>query len=208
MTFEQFAAHINNNIENRFSIENQSDIKTEMISLASENIRDKQVLRFCRQYPLDAVSQYWKTLLIVGINSEDNLREVLQWTALCKELLLDPETADIYLFVMWVDENKPSIEECLRIEANEDFCRKFVLRPNETEELFIERTFITKVDAPTPVDLGQDPLIAAFSGLEEQFIWFDDAEKTKWREAFNSGTSSFELFNILINDKSENNEAP
>lgn len=207
MTFEQFTPFINEHIESRFSTENQNDIKSEMMSLASENIGDKQVLRFCRLLPSKPLEIHWKTLLIVGISSEKNLKDVLQWAALCKELLLDPETADLYLFVVWSGENKLSIEECLRIEASEDFCRKFVLRPNETNESFIERTFITKVDIPTPVDLGQDPLISAFSGLEEQFAWFDDNEKTKWREAFNSGTSSFELFNALINYKSENNEA-
>lgn len=207
MTFDQFAAHINGDIEKRFSIETQSNINAEMIGLASENITDKKVLRFCRHHPSDSMSQNWKTLLIVGISSMNNLREVLQWTALCKELLLDPETADIYLFVMWVDESNTSIEECFRIEANEDFCRKFVLRPKETIELFIERTFIKKIDVPNPLDLGQDPLVAAFSGLEEQFTWFDEIEKAKWREAFNSGASSFELFNTLINYKSESNEA-
>ncbi|MEO6734607.1 MAG: ABC-three component system middle component 1 [Ferruginibacter sp.] len=207
MTFDQFTAHINDNIESRFSNENQNDIKSEMMSLASEKIADRQVLRFCRLSTLEALDTHWKTLLIVGITSDSNLREALQWVALCKELLLDPGTADLYLFIIWTGENKPSIEECLRIEASEDFCRKFVLRPNETNESFIERTFITKVDIPTPVDLGQDPLISAFSGLEEQFAWFDDDEKAKWREAFNSGNSSFDLFNALINYKSENNEA-
>jgi hypothetical protein len=206
MTFEQFITHINSIVENRFSIENQSDIKTEMLELFSENTGDKQVLRFCRHSSQDVGSQYCKTLLAVGITSDD-LRNVLQWAALCKELLLDPETADVYLFIMWRGDNIPSVEECLRIEANEDFCRKFVLRPNETKESFIERTFLKKVDAPEPLDLGQDPLISAFSGLEEQFTWFGEAEKIKWKEAFKSGALGSDLFNTLINYNSENNEA-
>lgn len=207
MTFDQFTTYIIDNIESRFSLEGQNDIKTEMKSLISEDIRDKQVVRFCRQSTFDNLNTHWKTLLMVGITSDNNLRDALQWTAICKELLLDPETSDVYLFIIWSGERKTSMEECLRIEASEDFCRKFVLRPNETKESFIERTFITKIDVPDPVDLGQDPLIAAFSGLEEQFLWFDEIEKAKWRVAFNSGTSSFELFNILINQKSGNNEA-
>lgn len=206
MTFEQFTAHINNVIENRFSIENQNDIKTEMLALLPENIGHKQVLRVCRQDSSDTLSRYMKTLLIVGITS-DNLRAALQWAALCKEMLLDPETSDVYLFIMWLGDNNPSIEECLRIEANEDFCRKFVLRPSETVESLIERTFLKKVDAPQPLDLGQDPLISAFSGLEEDFGWFDQAEKNRWKEAFNSGASGSDLFDALITHKPENHEA-
>ena len=205
MTFDQFVFYINHQIEARFSIKSQGRIENEMIEVASENLQNRRLLRFFR--PLETSEPRFKTLLVVGISSHNYLKDVLQWAALCKELLLDPETADIYLAIMWTKETQPSIEECLRIEASEDFCRKFVLRPNETKESFVERTFITKVDAPTPLDLGQDPLISAFSVLEQEFAWFNDEEKVKWREAFSSGTSSFELFNTLINNQSESNEA-
>jgi hypothetical protein len=57
------------------------------------------------------------------------------------------------------------------------------------------------------LDLGQDPLISAFSVLEQEFTWFNDEEKIKWREVFSSGTSGFDLFNTLINNQSESNEA-
>lgn len=205
MTFDQFVLYINHQIEARFSIKSQGTIENEMIDMASENLQNKKLLRFFR--PQETSEPRLKTLLIAGIISDDHLKDALQWAALCKELLLDPETADIYLAIMWSDENQPSLEECLRIEASEDFCRKFVLRPDETNESFVERTFITKVDTPSPLDLGQDPLIVAFSVLEQEFTWFNNEEKIKWREAFSSGTSSFDLFNLLINNKSESNEA-
>lgn len=205
MTFDQFISYIHRQIEARFSIKSQGTIENEMIEVASENLQNKELIRFFR--PLETSEPSLKTLLVVGINSDSNLKDVLQWAALCKELLLDPETADIYLAIMWTKETQPSIEECLRIEASEDFCRKFVLRPNETKESFVERTFFTKVEAPTPLDLGQDPLISAFSVLEQEFAWFNDEEKVKWREAFSSGMSSFDLFNTLINNQSESNEA-
>jgi hypothetical protein len=205
MNFDQFVSYINIQIEIRFSIKRAEIAEAEMINLASEAIANKDLVRFFRQR--ETSKAHLKTLLIVGIASSNGLKDALQWAALCKELLLDPETADIYLFIMWSEENQPSIEECLRIEASEDFCRKFVLRPNETKESFVERTFISRIDAQTPVNLGQDPLISAFSGLEEQFPWFDDIEKNKWREAFNSGISSYDLFDALIEHKPKNNEA-
>jgi hypothetical protein len=206
MIFEPFTEHINSVVENRFSIENQSDIRAGMLTLLPENISDRQVLRFYRRHPSDRLSRYMKTLLMVG-TTVDKIRDVLQWVALCKEVLLDPETSDLYLFILWLGDNKPSIEECLRIEANEDFCRKFVLRPNETVESFIERTFLKKNDVPEPLDLGQDPLISAFSGLEEQFGWFGEGEKARWKEVFDSGASGSDLFEALITHKPENNEA-
>lgn len=204
MTFHQFVSYIHQQIDASFSIKEQVAIENEMIELASENLQNKEIIRFSRL--LETSEPCLKTLLVVGLNSENNLKDVFQWVALCKELLLDPETADIYLAIMWTKETQPSIEECLRIEASEDFCRKFVLRPDETKESFVERTFITKVDAPIPLDLGQDPLISAFSVLEQEFSWFNDEEKVKWREAFSSGMSSFDLFNTLINNQSESNE--
>lgn len=206
MTFKEFTAHINESVRNRFSSQTQSDIEAEMLDLLVEKIGNKQVLRFCRQNSSVALSRNMKTLLIVGI-TQDDLKDVLQWAALCKEILLDPETSDIYLFILWLDDSKTSVEECLRIEANEDFCRKFVLRPHETLESFTERTFLKQVEAPQPLDLGQDPLISAFSGLVEQFGWFNETEKARWKEAFDSGASGSDLFDALINHKSESNEA-
>jgi hypothetical protein len=200
MTFEQFTTYINERIKSRFTIIDQDSICEEMMDLSSANLINKQVIRFSRQH----VSSF-KTLLTVGINHE-RLMDALEWVALSKDLLLDPETADIYLFILWTDETTPSLDECLRIEASEDFCRKFVLRPDENEQSFVERTFISGLDTPNPVDLGQDPLIVAFKGLEEQFPWFNDIEKAKWREAFNSGISSFDLFYKLIDHKPENDE--
>lgn len=206
MTFEQFANHIKDNIQARFHIESPNVLQTEMLDLTPQGITNKQVLRFCRPLSSNVPNQFGKTLLVTGIDP-DQIRDVLQWAALCKEVLLDPETSDVYLFIMWSGKNNLSIEECLRIEANEDFCRKFVLRPSEAIESFIERTFLKKIDASKPLDLGQDPLISAFSGLEQQFSWLDEAEKARWRAAFNSGATGFELFNILTSNKSESNEA-
>lgn len=207
MTFASFAEYTSRVIENRFSIESKSDIKSDMLALFPDNISNKQVLRFYRQHIPDIEGPHMKTVLMVG-TTLSKVKDVLQWAALCKEILLDPETSDVYLFIMWLDGNIPSVEECLKIEANEDFCRRFVLRSNENIESFIERTFLKKIDTTVPLDLGQDPLISAFSGLEQEFSWLDDAEKARWRAAFNSGESSFELFNTLLtSDKSETNEA-
>ena len=127
MTFEQFANHIKENIQARFHMERPNVIQTEMLDLTPQGIANKEVFRFCRPISSNVSNQFWKTLLVTGIDP-DQIRDVLQWAALCKELLLDPETSDVYLFIIWSGENNPSIEECLRIEANEDFCRKFVLK--------------------------------------------------------------------------------
>lgn len=205
MTFQEFNHYLNELIQVRFKILNEDSLVSKMLSIASENLNDKSVIRFCREASSNEAIYHFKTLLVVGIES-GNLKDALEWAALSKDLLLDPETSDIYLFVYW-NGNKPSIEECLRIESSEDFCRKFVLHPNETKESFVERTFITKVDTPIPLDLGQDPLLSAFSVLEQEFVWFNAEEKVKWRDAFSSGSSSFELFNALINNQSESNEA-
>jgi hypothetical protein len=97
MTFEQFTAHISDNVQNRFSLKSYSDIEAEMLALLPEIVGDRQILRFYRQHSSDPLSHFMKTLLMVSITT-DNLRDILQWAALCKEMLLDPETSDIISF--------------------------------------------------------------------------------------------------------------
>ncbi|MBN9382206.1 MAG: hypothetical protein J0H74_15665 [Chitinophagaceae bacterium] len=206
MSFEKFTSYIDEKVKNRFKVVDDDPLIKEINDLAPDLLPEKQVLRFCRLQEHPEGISHLKTLLSVRIPRE-RLKDALAWAALSKDMLLNPETADLYLFITWKDENTPSLDECLRIESSEDFCRKFVLRPNEKEETFIERTFISELTIVTPVDLGQDPLISAFSGLEEQFSWFTEEEKRKWLQAFNSGISSYELFYALIDQNPRYDEA-
>jgi hypothetical protein len=203
MNFKEFTTFINQSLESRFSFEEPNKYSREIESLASENLLEKKVFRFYRKHSSNERNEYCKTLLMAGIKESNTLKDVLEWTALSKDLLLDPETSDIYLFIFWDGENKPSLEKCLQIEATEDFCRKFVLRPDEDEISFIDRTFIRKLDKSIPVDLGADPLLSTFSEIGNQFSWFDEKEQKKWQLAFSSGLAGNDLFISLMNDNIE-----
>jgi len=203
MNFEEFTTFISRSLESRFMLVEQDEYMNSIVSLASDNLKEIKAYRFYRDNPSIEQNKYLKTLLIAGINKLINLKEVLEWTALSKDILIDPETSDIYLFIFWHGETKPTLEECLRIEATEDFCRKFVLRPDENEVSFIERTFIYMQKNPIPLDLGVDPLLSTFSDLGNQYSWFDEAEQKKWRLAFNSNMNGNELFNLLMDYKTD-----
>ncbi|MBC7759507.1 MAG: hypothetical protein H7069_11670 [Phormidesmis sp. FL-bin-119] len=207
MNFEPFLSVLSEQIKNRFEVSENDSRSEEFMNIGADYLFDKKVLRLLRSNKKLDITVYCKTMLMVDIRREE-LRDSFEWGALVKEMLLDPETADLYLLIFWKAEVKPSLEECLKIESSEDICRKFVFRPHETIESFIERTFLKEVEAPQPLDLGQDPLISAFSGLEEQFGWFSEAEKARWKEAFGSGASGSDLFDELIIHKSKNNETP
>lgn len=205
MNFQPFISVLIEKIKNRFELSENDTMSKEFIEIGSDYVFDKKVLRLRRFSKIEDSPVHYKTLLMADIEHKE-LRESLEWGALVKEILLDPETADLYLFIFWKGETKPSLEECLRIESSEDICRKFVLRDNEGIESFLERTFLSELMIVPPLDLGQDPLFAAFSELEEQFPWFDAREKDRWVAAFNSGHSGYELFDALINQKKDENE--
>lgn len=71
----------------------------------------------------------------------------------------------------------------LRIESTEQFCRKYVLRPTETLENFLERTFLAKPNAVIKELLSTDPLIKSFLAVQSENNWFNSEEQKKWKEA-------------------------
>lgn len=191
---------IKDNIEGRYALKENDELLSRIKNLMAESSFSKQVLRFSRKNE-KSESNFCKTILVVHTDRKC-LKEVFEWTALTKEILLDPESADLYLFILWVGDDIPSEEECFRIESSEEFCRKYVLGPGEEIASLLARSFIHQFDIPDKIDLGQDPLLRVFAGMNEQFPWFDETEKEKWLAAFNSGDSSYDLFYALIKSQS------
>ncbi len=60
-----------------------------------------------------------------------------------KESLFDTENIDLYLFLALREKNDR--EECSRIEATEQLCRKYVLMLEERLDDFLEWTFLYQV---------------------------------------------------------------
>lgn len=198
MKFDEFMLIINQSVKERFRIQNLDNFSLTLKNLCPDNLLEKALLRIQRSSFPENENKYWKTLIIVRINEQEHLRSALEWVALVKDMLLNPENSDLYLFLCWGMEYEQSLEDCLRIESSEEFCRKYVVHPRDTGQSFIERTFISKIDDSIQKQLGTDPLLSAFSVVANTYPWFNEIEKKKWKEVFVSGKTGAELIESLF----------
>ena len=201
MTFEEFKKTIYENLGKRFNIQEKNSFFQDLETLASNDLTN-EILRIQRINESKASNNY-KTILLVFLNNENQLRPTLEWTALVKDSLQDPETADLYLFICYESQCQPSRETCLRIESTEQFCRKYVFQPNETGAQFIERTFFAESTTDGQQLSLSDPLANAFTSVAEKHSWFNEEEQIKWKDAFLSGVTGSELINKIFKDNTE-----
>ena len=147
-----------------------------------------------------------KTILAVGIEDDKQTVDALRWAAITKEILVDPESSDLYLFICF--NQTVLLEVCMKIESTEQFCRKYVMHPDETVEHFLERTFLAKPASASSGLLSADPLIKSFVSVEGEHDWFKTEEQNKWKEILLSGLTGSELIDELFNLKKSENETP
>ncbi len=135
---------------------------------------------------------YAKTVLVASGAADAALEDVYRWCAYVKGNLLDPGTADLYLFLVYVDP-VPELDVCLQVEADELFCRKYVLRPQESLEDLFNRSFLSE---PSTVNAGgerAEPLKRALMETSRSFPWLDDTEIAYWRNILLTDGSGIEL---------------
>lgn len=189
-------------INGRFDLKNNESFESELLSLADNDLKSKDVLRIKR---VGVKTDNWKTLMLIEIEALDEndikieLKKAIRWVASVKESLLGSENTDLYLFLTFNGE--VSIEECLRIESTEQFCRKYVLFPDEEIPDFLNRTFLQKIIDPTDTAEGEDPLVKAFAKTSEKYIWLTPELRDKWKKIFLSDLTGNELADALLNDE-------
>lgn len=198
MKFDGIKSKICDMINDRYEFENNTDFENELLSLADEDLKCKKILRIKR---LGIKIDNWKTLVLVEVeaNSETDikveLKKAISWLVSVKESLLGAESTDLYLFLAFNSE--VSIEECLRIESTEQFCRKYVLLPGEEIYEFINRTFLQKLLNYAGTIEGEDPLERAFSKTVVKYSWLTPEMQKAWKKAFYNLSGS-ELFDELL----------
>jgi len=130
-----------------------------------------------------------KTLLFADLSEVDihkdwkkDLKDIMLSTAMVKEALFDTENIDLYLFLALPD--KIDREECVRIEATEQLCRKYVLMPDERLSDFFERTFLYQVASEQSVIHGLEPIFNALSKTGMNYNWMSQDIQREWRTFF------------------------
>ncbi len=198
MKFDGIKTRIRDLIDERYMFDDNIEFTAELLSISAENLKHKEILRIKR---LSTEFDRWKTLVFIEIadDSESEIRtelkSALSWIAAVKENLSGPESTDLYLFLAF--SHDISTEECLRIESTEQFCRKYVLLPNEEIFDLVDRTFLQEFISSKDTAESTDPLERAFSNTLAQFSWLTPEVQRRWKKAF-SKLSGSELFNDLL----------
>jgi hypothetical protein len=185
MKFENIRSHITSITENRYVINDNADYENELFSLANIDLKNKWIFRIKR---MGSKINSWKTLVFIEMETDDEenakieLKRAVNWIALIKESLLGEENTDLYMFLAFSD--SISEEECLRIEATEQFCRKYVLLPDEEISDFLNRTFLQKLLDNVDTTGLDDPIERSFCKTAAKYNWLTPEIKKEWMKAF------------------------
>lgn len=198
MKFEKLKSIIMDMANDKFEFENNPAYEEQLLSLAGKNLKHKEIIRIRRR---NRNISNWKTIVLIEIVDECNngikveLKKAISWLASVKQSLLGVEGADLYLFLAFnVDID---IEECLRIESTEQFCKKYVLLPNEEIMQFINRTFLQSLEEKDKTIQAGDPIERAFSETANKFDWLTTENQKVWKRVFLDSSGS-ELADILL----------
>lgn len=109
----------------------------------------------------------WRTVLLIELPLTA-LQAANQWAADVRDVLPEPETADLYMFLMISGIAK---DDAARIETDDRFCRKVVVRESEAAGDFLNRTFLAALDPADDVETLSDPLVSALNTMSNAHPW-------------------------------------
>lgn len=192
--------HIVDRAGQRFSSETQSSEVEKVRELASAALQDFGVI-FLKRTANNGTGK--RTLLVAALPDSDALPLAIRWAAEVRSSLPEPETADLFLFLQILHITD---DIAAQVEADEQFCRKYVIRPNETIASMLDRSFLAPVYSPpttadsstAPITALSDPLAKAFSETAQNHPWFDIKNQQLWRSTLLSGEAGAEIVEHLV----------
>lgn len=141
----------------------------------------------------------YRTILVVYADSIQASGAALHWAADVRDTLPEPATADIYLFM---EIASASLDDCLRLEADDQYCRKYVRRPYESGEEFLKRTFLAAPVVLSRIGDMADPLSASLMQTATLHKWFSPEKQQSWRHALMSGSTGQDLAALILDNNS------
>ncbi|MFO3684891.1 ABC-three component system middle component 1 [Pseudomonas aeruginosa] len=145
----------------------------------------------------------WRTVLLIELPLTA-LQAANQWAADVRDVLPEPETADLYMFLMISGIAK---NDAARIETDDRFCRKVVVRESEAAGDFLNRTFLAALDPAGDVETLSDPLVSALNTLSNERPW-SAPHIAVWRTQLLTNQNAADVVRVLIGSLSENEVQP
>ncbi|HGN0628615.1 hypothetical protein HGQ98_02460 [Achromobacter ruhlandii] len=136
----------------------------------------------------------WRTVLIAAFPFDSTkIQGAFRWAADVRDMLAEPQTADLYMFMLI---EGIASEDAARLEADDRFCRKIVVRVHEDVASFLDRSFLATLSPAGGSNNINDPLLGALASLSLAHSWVVPHVET-WRELLLSGRSGGDIAEAL-----------
>ncbi|MCH4814042.1 ABC-three component system middle component 1 [Vreelandella neptunia] len=183
MTLQQLTSAISQRAEGRYEVHLTDALELPEVEHISKIIRLKRSR-------IDKAG--WRTVLLIELPLSA-VQTAHQWAADVREVLPEPETSDLYMFLLISDVTN---DEAARIETDDRFCRKIVGRKSESIMDFLDRTFLAGLDPPGDVEKLSDPLVSALNSLSTAHPW-TDPHIPLWKAELLSNTNGADFVRVL-----------
>lgn len=136
----------------------------------------------------------WRTVLLAAFRYDlAQIQGAFRWAADVRDTLAEPQTADLYMFMLI---HGIASEDAARLETDDRFCRKVVVREGEDADSFLDRSFLATLSPTGSSDSISDPLLASLASLGLAHSWVVPHLET-WRELLLSGKSGTDVADAL-----------
>lgn len=136
----------------------------------------------------------WRTVLIAALPFDSaKIQGAFRWAADVRDMLVEPQTADLYMFMLI---EGIASEDAARLETDDRFCRKIVVREQEDVSSFLDRSFLATLSPAGSANDISDPLLASLNSLAMAHSWVVPHLEV-WRELLLSGRSGSDIAEAL-----------
>jgi hypothetical protein len=174
MKNREIEAQVRTRAQKRFEV----SVDESLALLAEPALTDVSVLKLNRTAKPDSSG---RTVLLAVIDKVEDWKTVSRWTAQVRDMLPEPDTSDLYLILL---AEEFSSHNCSRIEADEQFCRKYVASSLEEIPSLLERTFLAPLSMSGTGEGIVDPVTAAFQSTQAKHAWFTNTVHDHWLKSF------------------------
>lgn len=187
LTIPEMVAAISKRAEGRYEVS-----VSEMFELVSPSIEiDSAMVQLKRA---NRGGAGWRTVLISAFPFDlAKIQGAFRWAADVRDMLAEPQTADLYMFMLV---EGIASEDAARLETDDRFCRKVVVREQEDVDSFLDRTFLATLSPAGNPDNISDPVLASLGSLSFAHPWVEPHLETL-RELLLSGQSGVDIAEAL-----------
>ncbi|MBI1676285.1 hypothetical protein KO533_14715 [Shewanella sp. NKUCC05_KAH] len=188
MKTRNIEALIKSRTQNRFDV----SVDESLAVLAEPSLTDINALKVRRTAKPNTSG---RTILLAAIDKIEDWNLVARWTAQVRDMLPEPETSDLYLILLAEGFSQHNLS---RLEADEQFCRKYVASSINEMPLLLDRTFLGSLSTSETGATIVDPVTAAFLATQTKHAWLTNTLQDRWLKTFLSDKTGKDLVPDII----------